>query len=62
MLNGDMFAFTTRAEVYNYEDSPEDVEFEKKRKELMDEAEKKILDIRKELALAIEKLEDERFE
>lgn len=52
----------TPVHLYNYEDSPEDVEFEKKRKELMDEAEKKILDIRKELAVALDKLDEERFE
>lgn len=42
--------------------SPKEIEFEKKRKELMDEAEKKILDIRKELAIELNKLETERFE
>lgn len=48
---------------YSFEDAPpEDVEFEKKRKELMDEAEKKILDIRHELAIALDKLEAEWFE
>ena len=52
----------TPVHLYNYEDTPEDVEFEKKRKELIDEAEKKILDIRKELAVALDKLDEERFE
>ena len=52
----------TPVHLYNYEDTPEDVEFEKKRKEIIDEAEKKILDIRKELAVALDKLDAERFE
>lgn len=42
------------------EESPESIEFEKKRKALMQEAEDKILDIRKELAVTLEKLETER--
>lgn len=62
MTNRNTTTTKTPVHLYNYEDTPEDVEFEKKRKELTDEAEKKILDIRKELAVALDKLDEERFE
>lgn len=42
------------------EETPENIEYEKKCKELRDKAEKKILDIRKELAEALHKLDQER--
>lgn len=55
--------YNYRKNSYSFEVAlPEDVEFEKKRKELTDEAEKKILDIRHELAIALDALESERFE
>ena len=43
-------------------DDPIQVEFEKKKKDLVDEAEKKILDIRQELAAALDKLLSEQHE
>ena len=43
-------------------DDPIQVEFEKKKKDLVDEAEKKILDIRQELAAALDKLLSEQRE
>ena len=61
----DYTATTTKkilAQAFDYDECPEEVEFDKKRKELIDEAEKKILDIRHELALALDKLDKERFE
>lgn len=50
-----------RVSSLEFED-PIEVEFEKKKKDLLDEAEKKILDIRQELAIALNKIEEERYE
>ena len=50
-----------RVSSLEFED-PIEVEFEKKKKDLVDEAEKKILDIRQELAAALDKLRSEQYE
>lgn len=52
--------FTGHDDANKVNEDPEVIEYEKKCKELRDEAEKKILDIRKELALALQKLDQER--
>lgn len=44
---------------YKANEDPAEIEYEQKRKDLINEAEKKILDIRKELATALQKLDQE---